>query len=311
MYNICFVSGCTLDKLEEVREKMLCNIMDRVLKLNKNAKHEEVTKSFANCVGRPGGTQTTVCVPVLRNCTTVDLQIDTNLSFPCSKTATIFSHCSIIICIFSVLCLVLVVRYQDSELSMMEQNIMVLKQQVEILAGKSDSLRQNVDILQDRVKSLTYKYRSRVGNVRFGNVMDEKNRSLYSRAEHSDPSPTSTDLLRYDASDVLDSLVPDDIETSDILQELKLENINNSSISLVEDILPIGDGFLNHEDVATDEGVKVDRVKRSNRRGNQKPSEGHRHLNNKRKNRGTLNFLAFQDAFKTGAALSLYGLYRF
>jgi uncharacterized protein YoxC len=264
--------------------------MDRLQKPNKNAKREEETKSFTNCTARPGGSQTTVSVSVPRNCTTVDLQIGTNLSILCSK-ATFFTNYIIITCIVCILSLVVVARYQSLELIVMEQNIMVLKQQVEILAGKSDSLRQNVDILQDRVKSLTYKCNSTVENV-----TDMKSRSLYSSVEHSDHLPTSTVSLPYDASDILDSVVPDNIETSDILQEFKLENINDSSVSPLMDILHTADDSLSHEDVATDEGVRVGRAKRSNRRGNQKPSEGHRHLNNKRKNRGTLNFLAFQDA---------------
>ncbi|XP_021915953.1 uncharacterized protein LOC110828012 isoform X4 [Zootermopsis nevadensis] len=257
--------------------------MDRVLKLDKNAKREEVAKSFTNCVARPGGSQTTICVPVPKNCTVVDLQIDTNLSVPCFKTAAFFSHCSILFCIFSILSLVLLVRYQDSELTVMEQNIMALKQQVEILAEKSGSLNQEVDALQSTVRSLTYKYRSIVGNTTFVNVTDMINRSMYSGVEHSNFLPTSTVSLPYDSSDV-EYVVSDD-ETIHILQELKLENINNTSASPL-DILFRADGSSSREDVATGEGLRVDREKRSNRRGNHKPSEGRRHLNNKRKNRG-------------------------
>ncbi|XP_021915959.1 uncharacterized protein LOC110828012 isoform X10 [Zootermopsis nevadensis] len=239
--------------------------MDRVLKLDKNAKREEVAKSFTNCVARPGGSQTTICVPVPKNCTVVDLQIDTNLSVPCFKTAAFFSHCSILFCIFSILSLVLLVRYQDSELTVMEQNIMALKQQVEILAEKSGSLNQEVDALQSTVRSLTYKYRSIVGNTTFVNVTDMINRSMYSGVEHSNFLPTSTVSLPYDSS-VVDYVVSDDVETIHILQELKLENINNTSASPL-DILFRADGSSSREDVATGEGLRVDREKRSNRRG--------------------------------------------
>jgi len=293
--------------------------MDSVFKLNQNAKREEETKSFANCSARPGGSQI-IYIPGSRKHTEVDVHIDTNVSVPGSKDAKFFSCCSVLICILSTLILILAVRYQNSELCMMEQNIVVLKQQVELLTMTSDNLHENVVILQNRVNSLMHKLHNMVGDVsenyqdidhshavennlkdtaKLGYVMDMKNRSLYSDVvEHSDSLPTSVVSLPNNISvDIFGSMFADDIETSGTVQKSKLKNISDISIPRVMDISLSVDDFSSPEDDTTDEDVRLDRTKRSNRRGNQKSSGGHRgHLNNKRKNRGTMNLLEFQDA---------------
>jgi hypothetical protein len=366
MYNICFVSGLTMDKLEKVRVKMQNNRVKCALELNKNVKHEEEKKAFCNSITRSGESQTTVCIPMPRKCTEVDLYIDKNLSIQVSKTATFFSCCSIIICLLISLLLFLVVRYQNSELQMMEQNIMVLKRQVEILAGKSYSLgqnidiwalkrhvrilagesyilSQNIDILQDGVNSLMHKQFTTVNviahdqdiqhshgpedvsnpemeteqgsnfvsleldsssntdagledTVKSGNVIDVKNRSLYTSDEHSDSLSTNAPLFAFGTPDIMNSIFPANNVASLTSQELKLQNINDSSVPPDGEVLLSAVGSLSSEDVATDEGVRAGRAKRADRRGNQKPSGGRRHLNSQRKNRGTMNFLAFQDA---------------
>jgi hypothetical protein len=123
--------------------------------------------------------------------------------------------------------------------------------------------------------------------------VDLKNRTLSSSAEDSD----SLFISDNDTSvDTFGSIFTNDIETSGRLQELKLENVADSSQPHVMDILFEADDSSGHEYGET-EGMHMGRAKRSNRRGNEKASGGRRgHLNNKRKNGGTINLLAFQDA---------------
>jgi hypothetical protein len=227
---------------------------------------------------------------------------------------------------------------------MMEQNIMVLNQKVEFLAVTSNSIRQNVAILQDQVNSLMRKHQSIVGymranyqdtghlhamkdvpspelktvqssnfsllmsdmldtdgssedTVKLDNLIDVKNRSLFSGAENSGSELMSTVPLPHDTSaEPLGSMLNSGIERSDSLKELKLDSVNDSSLPHVVDILFSPEGSSSQEDV-TDEGVRLERAKRSNRRGNQKSSGGRRgRPNSKRKKSGTMNLIAFQDA---------------
>jgi hypothetical protein len=308
-----------------------------VFKLSQNTKLEEEIKSPINYKSRPE-TKQTICIPGSGKHTEVDLHIDTNVSIPGSKSSQFFSCCSFVVCILSTLFLILALRYQHVEFHMMEQNIMVLNQKVEFLAVTSDSIRQNVAILQDQVNSLMRKHQSIVGymranyhdtghlhamkdvpspefktvqssnfsldmdgssedTVKLENLIDVKNRSLFSDAENSDSELMSAVLLPHDTSvEPFDSVLNDDIERSDSLQELKLDNVSDSSLPHVMDLLFSPEGLSTQEDM-TDEGVRLERAKRSNRRGNQKPSGGRRgRPNSKRKKSGTMNLFAFQDA---------------
>jgi hypothetical protein len=130
--------------------------------------------------------------------------------------------------------------------------------------------------------------------VKLENLMDMKKRSLVSGAENSDSEFMSTVPLPHDTSvDPFGSILNDDIERSDSLQELKLDNVSDSSLPHVMDIMRSAEGSLSHQHV-TDEGVRRERAKRSNRRGNKKPSGGRRGCpNNKRKKSGTMNLFAF------------------
>jgi hypothetical protein len=305
-----------------------------VFKLSENAKLEEQMKSPINYKSRPGSGKHTE----------VNLHIDTNVSVPGSKGAQFFSCCSFVISILSTLFLMLALTYQNVEYHMMEKNIMVLNQKEEFLALTSDSIRQNVAILQNQVNSLIRKHQSIVGymhanyqdtghlhamkdvpspemktvqssdfnlimsdmldadsssedTMKLENLKDVKNRSLFSSAENSDSELMSAVPLPHDTSaDPFGSMLSDDIERSDSLQELKLDNFSDSSLPPVIDVLFSPEGSSSREDM-TDEGVRLERAKRSNRRGNQKPSGGQRgRPNNKRKKSGTMNLFAFQVA---------------
>jgi hypothetical protein len=132
--------------------------------------------------------------------------------------------------------------------------------------------------------------------VKLENVIDMKNRSLFSGAENSDSELMSVVPLPHGTSvEPFGSVLNDDIERSDSLQELKLD-VSDSSLPHVEDILFSPEDSSSQENV-TGEGVRLERTKRSDRRGNQKSSGGRRgRPNSKRKKSGTMNLFAFQDA---------------
>jgi hypothetical protein len=128
-------------------------------------------------------------------------------------------------------------------------------------------------------------------NVELENV-DLMNRTISSSGEGAD----SQFIYANDTSvDTLGSIFTNDTETSGRLQELKLENITDISQRYVMDVLFEADDSSGYGYDKT-EGMSMGRAKRSNRRGNERLSGGRRHLNNKRKNGGTLNLLAFQVA---------------
>ncbi|XP_023708091.1 uncharacterized protein LOC111864802 isoform X3 [Cryptotermes secundus] len=305
---------------------------DSVFSLSQNAKLEEEMKTPINYKSKPGTTQT-ICIPGSGKYTEVDLHIDTNVSIPGSKGSQFFSSCSFAICILSTLFLILAQRYQSVEFHMMEQNIMILNQKVEFLAVTSDSIRQNVAILQDQVNSLIRKHQSIVeymhanyqdtahlhavkdvlspelktvqgsdfsllmsdmldrdgsseDTLKLKNLVDVKNSSLFSGTENSDSELMSVVPVPHDTSfEPFGSMLNDGIERSDSVQELKLD-VSDSSIPHVMDILFSPGSSSSRKDV-TDDGVRLGRAKRSNRRGNQKPSGGRRgRPNNKRKKSG-------------------------
>jgi hypothetical protein len=319
---------------------MMCEGTDNVFKPRQNAKLEEGMKSPTNYKTKSGTTQI-ICIPGYRKHTEVDLHFDTNVLIPHSKGAKFFSCCSFIISILSTLFVILAMRYQTVERHLMEQNIMVLSQKVEFLALTSESIRQNVAVLQDQVNSLILKHQSTVGYMhtdyqntvrssavkdvpspelktvkgsnfsilqavvldtdgssegamKLGDLIDVKNRSSSSDAENSDYEHMFTVPLRDDTSvDPLAFILNNDTERSDSLQELKLD-ISDSSLHFMDDLLSAEGSSSGGEDA--DEGMRQERAKRSNRRGNQKPSGGQRgRSNKKRKKSGTMNLFAFQD----------------
>jgi hypothetical protein len=324
---------------------MTCETTDSLFKPSQNAKLAEEKKSPTNYKTGPGAAHI-ICIPGTTKHTEVDLHIDTNVLIPGLKRVKFFSYCSYVMCILCTLFLILAMRYQNVELHMMEQHIMALNQKVELLTVTSDSIRQNVAILQGQVNSLMRKHQSIVRYVGTdyqdtghlhamkdvpspelktvqgsnfnsinSDVLDTDGSSedtvkLGNLIENSDYELTFAVPLPLDTSvDPFGPMLNDDIERSDSLQELKLDNISDSSLPQVMDILLSAEDSLSHEDDA-DEGVRLERAKRSNRRGNQKPSGGrHGRSNNKRKKSGTMNLFAYQDAF-SGAriALSVCGL---
>jgi hypothetical protein len=229
---------------------------------------------------------------------------------------------------------------------MMKQNIMVLNQKLEFLTLTSDSICQNIAVLRSQVNNLMLKHQSVVRYVRTdyqdtghlhamkdvpspelkteqgsnfslinSDVLDTDGSSedtvkLGNLIENSDYELTFSVPLPLDTSvDLFVPMLNDDIERSDSLQELKLDNVSDSSLPHIMDILLSAEGSSRHEDVA-DEGVRQERAKRSNRRGNQKPLGGRRgRSNNKKKKSGTMNLFAYQDAFSgASVALSVCGL---
>ena len=140
------------------------------------------------------------------------------------------------------------------------------------------------------------------GTVELENVVDVKNRTLSSSAEVSD-------FLFFSANDTsvdtFGSIFTNYAETSGRLQELRLEDVTDSSQPYVMDIMLQADDSSSHEHGETD-GTSMGRAKRSNRRGNEKPSGGRRHLNNKRKNGGTINFFCISGCLEM--RLALHGL---
>jgi hypothetical protein len=319
---------------------MMCETTDSLFKPSQNAKLEEEKKLPTNYETRSGTAQI-ICIPGSRKHTEVDLHIDTNVLIPGLKRVKFFSCCSFVICILSTLFLILALRYQHVELLMMKQNIMVLNQKVEFLSGTSESIRQNVVILQGQVNSLIRKHQSIVQYMhtdyqdtgRLRAVVDVPSPELKT-AEVSNFSLLNSDMLDIEGSpkdavklgnliensdyelmfavplphdipvDPFGPIVNDDIERSDSLQELKLDNISDSSLPQVMDIRLSAEGSSNHEDDEA-EGMRLERAKRSDRRGNQKPSGGQRgRSNSKRKKSGTMNLFAFQDAL-SGARIAL------
>jgi len=135
-------------------------------------------------------------------------------------------------------------------------------------------------------------------NVELENV-DLMNRTMSSSAEGTD---SQFSYANDTSVDTFGSIFTNDIETSGRLQEPKLENVTDISQRHVMDILFQADDSSGYE-YDEKEGMSMGRTKRSNRRGNERLSGGRRHLNNKRKNGGTLNLLAFQDAWN-GASMT-------
>jgi hypothetical protein len=176
------------------------------------------------------------------------------------------------------------VNYQGSEHS---QEIEVVPgPDMKILVGNNFSLLE----LDDNILNIGGGLKDA---VEMENVVDLGNRTLSSSTEYSDSLFISAN---HTSVDTFGSIFTNDIETSGRLQELKLENVTDSSQPRIVDILFQADDASGHEYGET-EGMNMGRAKRSNRRGNEKPSGGRRgHLNNKRKNGGTTNLLAFQDA---------------
>jgi len=308
--------------------------------LNQNAKHKDQTKLFTDCSARSQGPQTIMWFPGSKKHTEVDIHIDTNVSIPVSKVVKLTIGCCTALCILNILFVTAALRYQNSELSLMEQNVMVLNQKVELMAVTSDSLHQSIVMLQDRMSTLMSTQCSKAGGVsanyqgledsqemevapstdlKFlagstfsllelgGNILnmdgglkdsvelenvDLMNRTISSSAEGAD---SQFSYANDTSVDTFGSIFTNDIETSDRLQELKLENVTDISQQHVMDILFEDVDSLGYEYYET-ESKRVGRAKRSNRRGNERLSGGRRQLNNKRKNGGTLNLLAFQDA---------------
>jgi hypothetical protein len=312
-------------------------------KLNQNAKYKDQTKLFTDCSARPRGSQTIMWFPGSKKHTEVDIHIDTNVSIPVSRVVKLSIGCCAAICILNILFVTAAMRYQNSELSLMEQNVMVLNHKVELMAVTADSLHQSIVILQEKMNTLMSTHCSMAGGVSANyqgsehsqemevasstdlkilvgsnfsllelgdNILnmggglkdivelenvDLTNRTIRSSAEGAD----SPFISANDTSvEMFGSLFTNDIETSGRLQELKLENVTNSSQHHVLDILFQADDSSGYEYGET-EGISMGsmgRAKRSNRRGNERLSGGRRHLNNKIKNGGTINLLAFQDA---------------
>jgi len=308
--------------------------------LNQNAKHKDQTKLFTDCSARPQGSQTIMWFPGSKKHTEVDIHIDTNVSIPVSKVVKLSIGCCTALCIVNILFVTAAMRYQNSELSLMEQNVMVLNHKVELMAVTSDSLHQSIIMLQDRMNTLMSTRCSIAGGVsanyqgsehsqemevapstdfKFlvgsnfsllelgGNVLnmdsglkdnvelesvDLMNRTISSSAEGAD---SQFSYANDTSVDTFGSIFTNDIETSGRLQELKLENVTDISQRHDMDILFQADDSSGYAYAET-EGMSMGRTKRSNRRGNERLSGGRRHLNNKRKNGGTLNLVAFQDA---------------
>lgn len=308
--------------------------------LNQNAKHKDQTKLFTDCSARPQGSQTIMWFPGSKKHPEVDIHIDTNVSILVSKVVKLSIGCCTALCIVNILFVTAALRYQNSELSVMEQNVMILNHKVELMAVTSDSLRQSIVMLQERMNTVMNTHFSMEGgvsanyqgsehsqemevapstNLKFlvgsnfsllelgGNILntdgglkdsvelenvDLMNRTLSSIAEGAD---SQFSYANDTSVDTFGSIFTNNIETSDRLQELKLENVTDISQRHVMDILFQADDSSGYEYAET-EVMSMGRTKRSNRRGNERLSGGRRHLNNKRKNGGTLNLLAFQDA---------------
>jgi len=306
---------------------------------NQNVRHKDQTKVFTDCSARPQGSQTIMWFPGSKKHTEVDIHIGTNVSIPVSKVVKLSIGCCTALFILNILFVAAAMRYQNSELSLMEQNVMVLNHKVELMAVTSDSLRQSIVLLQDRINTLIGTHCSMAGgasvnyqgsehsqemevapstdlqflfgsnfsllglggnilnmdgglkdNVELENV-DLMNRTIISSAEGAD---SQFSYANDTSVDTFGSIFTNDIETSGRLQELKLENVTDISQRRVMDIVFQADDSSGYE--YETEGMSMGRAKRSNRRGNERLSGGRRHLNNKRKNSGTLNLLAFQDA---------------
>lgn len=309
-------------------------------KLNQNAKHKDQAKLCTDCSARPRGSQTIMWFPGSKKHTEVDIHIDTNVLIPVSKVVKLSIGCCTAICILNILSVTAAVIYLTSELSLMEQNVMVLNHKVELMALTSDGLHQSIVMLQDKMNSLMNTHCSMAGGVNAnfqgsehsqemevapstdlkilvgsnfsllelgGNIlnmdgglkdsfeqenMDLTNRSLSSSAEGSDSVFSSANDTSVD---MLGSIFTSDIERSGGIQELKLENVTDSIQLRVMDKPFQADDSSDNEFGET-EGMSMRRAKRSNRRGNESLSGGRRHLNKKRKNGGTMNLLAFQNA---------------
>lgn len=309
-------------------------------KLNQNAKHKDQTELFTDCSGRPQGSQTIIWFPGSKKHTEVDIHIDTNVSIPVSKVVKLSIGCCTAICILNILSVTAAMIYLISELSLMEQNVMVLNHKVELMALTSDGLHQSIVMLQDKMNSLMNTHCSMAEGVNEnfqgsehsqqievapstdlkilvgsnfslfelgGNAlnmdgglkdnfvfenMDLMNRPLNSSAEGVDSVFSSANDTSVD---MLGSIFTSDSETSGRMLELKLDNVTDSSQLGVMDIPFQADDSSDYEFGET-EGTNMRRAKRSNRRGNESLSGGRRRLNKKRKNGGTMNLLAFQDA---------------
>ena len=308
--------------------------------LNQNAKHKDQAKLFTDCSGRPQGSQTIMWFPGSKKHTEVDIHIDTNVSIPVSKLVKLSIGFCTALCILNILFVTAAMRYQNSELSLMEQNVMVLNHKVELMAVTSDSLRQSIVMLRDRMNTLMSTHCSMAGGVSVnyqgsehsqemevapstdlkflvgsnfsllelgGNLLNTDgglkdnvelenvglmNRTISSSGEGAD---SQFSYANDTSVDTFGSIFTNDTETSGRLQELKLENITDISQPYVMDALFEADDSSGYGYDET-EGMNMGRAKRSNRRGNERLSGGRRHLNNKRKNGGTLNLLAFQVA---------------